>query len=70
MLMRFVPTSRIETERLPLTRRRISSATSLVLSLRSAVGPTHEGHPFSHGQALISSGCGQAARRKRDRAVR
>ena len=26
-----------------------------VLSLRSPAGPTHEGHPFSHGQALMSS---------------
>jgi hypothetical protein len=36
-------------------RPRIASATFFVLSLRSPAGPTHEGHPFSHGQALMSS---------------
>ena len=54
----------------PHKRRRISSATSLVLSLRSAVGPTHEGHPFSHGQALISSRVRSVACRSSDIEVR
>jgi alkanesulfonate monooxygenase SsuD/methylene tetrahydromethanopterin reductase-like flavin-dependent oxidoreductase (luciferase family) len=36
-------------------RPRIASATSFVLSLWSPAGPTHEGHPFSHEQAQVSS---------------
>src|ERR1700674_906136 len=42
-------------EFMPHNRPRIASATFFVLSLRSPAGPTHEGHPFSHGQALMSS---------------
>src|SRR5664279_2501878 len=34
---------------------RIARATSLDRSLLSPAGPTHDGHPLSHGQAAISS---------------
>src|ERR1700722_1374541 len=36
-------------------RSRIASATSLVRSLFSLAGPTHEGQPLSQGHAEISS---------------
>src|SRR6266576_652701 len=34
---------------------RIANAASLARSPRSPTGPTHEGQPFSHGHAAISS---------------
>src|ERR1700735_1150265 len=36
-------------------RCRMASAASLVRSLFSPAGPTHDGQPLSHGQASISS---------------
>src|SRR6266404_6570018 len=36
-------------------RERIARAASFARSPRSPTGPTHEGQPFSHGHAAISS---------------